>query len=121
MLIAVVLALSGKGNDMGYAVYWANGRWQGYGVTAYCDHDGCKNKIDRGMGYEYNGVYRTTAPDIFVCSDHQCSDLKNIGIDLKKEHPEWLNHILSDDSWEKWRVENPKIVEQYRKITQEKS
>ena len=28
----------------------------------------------------------------------------------KQEHPEWLEHILNDDSWEEWRNNNPQKV-----------
>lgn len=37
---------------MGYAYYvLPDGREAGYGVEAICDHDGCDEKIDRGLGY----------------------------------------------------------------------
>jgi hypothetical protein len=101
---------------MGYQVYWANGRWQGYGVTAYCDHNGCKKEIDRGMGYRYDGGNGTFSLDVFVCQKHQYCDLETIGIDLNKEHPDWINHVLKDDAWKQWRDENPEIVEKYKRL-----
>lgn len=101
---------------MGYAVYWANGRWQGYGIPAYCDHKGCYEEIDRGIGYQYEGEEETFAPSLFVCNRHQGSSLENLGIDLNKEHPQWLKHILEDDSWKPWRDENPDVVSRYHKI-----
>lgn len=32
---------------------------------------------------------------------------------LKPEHPEWLAHVLSDESWKQWRIDNPERVEAY--------
>ena len=34
--------------------------------------------------------------------------------DPKPEHPRWLKHMLTDASWEVWRAENPRKVEQMR-------
>lgn len=31
----------------------------------------------------------------------------------KPEHPDWIKHLLTDDSWEEWREENPGFVKQY--------
>jgi hypothetical protein len=98
---------------MGYQVYWNNGRWQGYGVLAYCDCDGCYKEIDRGLGYQHEEDKENGTPEVFVCNDHQYIPINNINIDYKKEHPEWLSHILNHESWEQWRVENPTIVKEY--------
>lgn len=102
---------------MGYSVYWANGRWQGYGVPAYCDHKKCKNEIDRGMGYatyKYSGI-----PLAFFCEKHMPPYnrfLEYYDIDLNKEHPDWLRHVLTDESWKEWREEEPKLVDMYKKL-----
>ena len=40
---------------MGYACYERNGRDQGYGVPAKCDHPGCDADIDRGIAYACGG------------------------------------------------------------------
>jgi hypothetical protein len=40
---------------MGYACYERNGRDQGYGVPAKCDHPECNKDIDRGIGYACGG------------------------------------------------------------------
>lgn len=37
-------------------------------------------------------------------------------LDGSKEHPDWLNHILTDQSWEEWRKENPDQVGTYQAI-----
>lgn len=98
---------------MGYSVYWHNGRWQGYGVPAYCDYPGCNKEIDRGMGYSHKKGMNPDDP--FLCSTHKYKDLPDdFEIDYNKEHPEWINHLLKDDSWNLWRIENPEIVEKYK-------
>lgn len=59
---------------MGYSVYFSekNQRWQGYGVSAYCDHPDCKNEIDRGMGYVCCGNQdHTNSCGGFYCSEHE--------------------------------------------------
>lgn len=33
------------------------GRPIGYGVTATCDHPGCMEQIDRGLGYACGGMH----------------------------------------------------------------
>jgi hypothetical protein len=101
---------------MGYSVYWANGRWQGYGVPAYCDYPGCKEKIDRGMGWQHKEEKEFSDPYTFCCSKHCHEPLESFYVDTEIEHPEWLKHILTDDSWKQWRDEKPEIVERYRKI-----
>lgn len=29
----------------------------------------------------------------------------------KPEHPEWVEHLLTDESWAEWRKKNPEEVE----------
>ena len=99
---------------MGYQVYWNNGRWQGYGVPAYCDEKDCKNKIDRGLGYQHREDTENGIPETFVCDLHQDMTLDELNLDYEKEHPEWLAHILNDESWEQWRKENPSTVDRYK-------
>jgi hypothetical protein len=95
---------------MGYQIYWMNGRWQGYGVPAYCDIKNCNEKIDRGMSYNHPQDI-----DIFCCEKHQDKNINMLEIEYK-EHPLWLTHILNDDSWKKWRTSNPEIVEEYKNL-----
>jgi hypothetical protein len=99
---------------MGYQVYWSNDRWQGYGVPAFCDYPGCKEEIDRGMGYAHDRD--ETPPSIFTCEKHKFEDSESFEIDLEKELPEWLNHVLTDSTWEEWRKSEPEKVEEYRKL-----
>jgi len=101
---------------MGYQIYWSNCRWQGYGVPAYCDHKNCNNKIDRGMGYQHQDDNDGATPNVIVCDDHRNASIRQTSIDYKREHPEWLSHILNDESWEQWRDENKEVVKEYRDI-----
>lgn len=95
---------------MGYQVYWANGRWQGYGVPAYCDYPGCEEIIDRGMGYLHSEDEDIA---VFCCDNHKYVSLGSFETE-GKEHPEWLNNVLNDDSWKQWREENPETVIKYK-------
>jgi len=115
--------------NMGYAVYWANGRWQGYGVPAYCDYPGCKEEIIRGIGHSIDYVEigsgmgyahdeEENYPNVFCCSEHQDQELNSF-MPEKKEHPKWLNHILTDDSWKQWREKEPEMVLKYKKMLKE--
>lgn len=138
---------------MGYSVYFSdkNNRWQGYGVPAYCDHPGCKNEIDRGMGYVCcDNQDHTASCGGFYCEEHKYlliyqddlenmsdEELKQLGIDSReeqardeddgiiccahkpiefKELPSWLKHVLTDDSWEEWRNEEPESVKKYQAL-----
>jgi hypothetical protein len=101
---------------MGYSVYWANGRWQGYGIPAYCDYPGCSEEIDRGMRFQHEEDLENGTPSVFVCNKHQETLIEEIEVDYDREHPEWLKHILTDESWELWREENPEIVSKYKKL-----
>jgi|LGOV01.1.fsa_nt_gb hypothetical protein len=102
---------------MGYAVYEANDRWQGYGVPAFCDYPGCKKKIDRGMGYQHEEDKKNSPPNVFCCSDHQYEKLDSFEVE-SKESPEWVTHLLDDPSWSEWRAENPDTVQGFLKLVE---
>jgi len=101
-------------------------RFIGYGVPAYCDHPRCDKKIDRGLSYvcgneePYGGEYGC---GLYFCEDHlgyytenrhsvckRCGTYKD-PYKPKPEHPEWIHHLLTDESWAEWRAENPREVE----------
>lgn len=119
---------------MGWSISWDN-RWKrdiGYGVPAYCDHPGCKKKIDRGLSYvcgdePYGGEhgcglyfcekhmgYGNADPDDedsdYVQMCERCKENKE-WFDAKPDHKQWIRWKLKDKSWEKWRKENPEEVE----------
>ncbi len=104
---------------MGYGVYWHKGRWQGYGVPAYCDYKDCKEKIDRGLGCQNAEDKENGEHNIFCCDKHESEPIEDFDIDYKKEHPEWLNHVLNHESWKEWREENPEIVKIYTELLEE--
>lgn len=111
---------------MGWAVGYdrEHGRWRGYGVPAYCDAKGCSAEIDRGFGYTCEGLACQRANEdgelvgcidideleknLFVCGEHTCADVDED--DLPPEHPDWAAHLLTDQSWQQWRDENPEKV-----------
>lgn len=94
---------------MGYSVYWANGRWQGYGVPAYCDYPGCQEVINRGMGYQHPDDGGDLIPRVFVCNEHRYKDIESFDI-KRKEHQDWIDHVKTDDSWKQWREENQEAM-----------
>lgn len=102
---------------MGWAVGWDfdHGRHRGYGVPAFCDAKECREEIDRGLGFVCEcDEHRDDdlACTIFVCGEHSCADVEESA--LPPEHPDWLRHVLTDESWENWRDEEPALVETYR-------
>lgn len=108
---------------MGWAVGFDYnlGRFRGYGVPAYCDAKGCRVEIDRGLGWVAipppentdDGIEDEEFDDLadgayFTCAEHRHADVD--ATDLPPEHPDWIAHILADESWAKWRDENPQRV-----------
>lgn len=87
-------------------------RWRGYGVPAYCDAAGCGAELDRGFGWicdcERCWDVDELERSIFVCSDHTCADVDEDS--LPPEHPTWIRHLLTDESWAQWRAANPERV-----------
>lgn len=116
---------------MGYSVYWnfSQNRWSGYGVPAECDYPECNIPINRGMGYRCEEHYGSTEDgtedmfengcELFFCEEHLHDTDNHNGIEPKGERAEWLRHVLSDDSWEEWREENPKEVSQYQTLLED--
>jgi hypothetical protein len=103
---------------VGYDTAWK--RDIGYGVPAICDHPGCNERIDRGLGYvcgdDFYGGDKGCG--LYFCAKHQvgrwqrCTRCKNYRqpYDAKPDVREWIEHKLTDESWAKWRKANPKEV-----------
>jgi hypothetical protein len=108
-------------------VSWAigyDGTWKrdiGYGVPAYCDSPRCTEVIDRGLGYvccnqEPYGGERGCG--LYFCSKHRVDSLgrctrchnHRTPYAAKPDHPDWINWKLTDESWARWRSENPDEV-----------
>jgi hypothetical protein len=116
---------------MGWAVGKLDGRWIGYGVPAICDHPGCGAAIDRGLDYRCGGMSDDGCSGFF-CGSHLRFDVESDegGLEAVCERcangeppfaptpdtPEWVNHILTDDSWEQWRTENAEEAEHARSL-----
>ena len=124
------------GWSIGYDEKWK--RDIGYGVPAYCDHPGCKEEIDRGLGYvcggePYGGDHGC---GLFFCGKHlflhmfkdgktrfvcpRCDSHKPPYKHLLPDHPDWIKHKLTHESWAEWREENPEEVEKMRKALDSK-
>jgi len=111
--------------SIGFDDRWS--RWIGYGVPAYCDYPRCGAEIDRGLSFVCGGepFGGDDGCGLFFCEQHlQFHTFRN-GVSgafcsrccrgkdpftPKPEHPKWIRHLLTDPSWEAWRLEHPKEV-----------
>jgi hypothetical protein len=110
------------GWGLGYDDNW--GRDIGYAVPAYCDHPGCNRKIDRGLSYVCGGepYGGENGCGLYFCGHHltaagqKCACCANRRRPYKPtpDHPEWISHKLTDESWATWRDENPSEVARLR-------
>jgi hypothetical protein len=121
---------------MGYAVYEDRAaadldvaRWAGYGVPAVCDMPDCETKINRGMGYRCEHVYKEAffrkgervdieddwdeerveehpGCELHFCEEHLYDHDKHEGVEPKPDTDEWVAWMLTDPSWGQWRREN---------------
>ena len=106
---------------MGYSVGYINHRWIGYGVPSLCDQPNCGEEIDRGMAYLCgDGEFGC---GLFFCYEHleisssdnepqmceRCSNGEE-SFEPTPDTSEWIEHMLTDESWEQWRIENPDQV-----------
>ena len=107
---------------MGWSLGY-DGTWQrdiGYGVPAYCDHPQCRAVIDRGLSYVCGGepYGGDRGCGLYFCDAHlyigagrpqRCSRClyRKRPFAAKPDHPEWLRHKLTDESWAPWRRQNP--------------
>jgi hypothetical protein len=111
---------------MGWSIGY-DSRWNrdiGYGVPATCDHPGCGAEINRGLGYvcgaePYGGE---DGCGLYFCGKHQrnghqqCARCINDAdpFDPTPDVPRWIEWKLTDESWQRWRDENPAEVESLR-------
>ena len=100
------------GWSIGFDSHW--NRDIGYGVPAFCDHPSCDAEIDRGLSYvccdeqPYGGE---RGCGLYFCSKHRgvrCARCRNRKppYPAKPDHPTWIQHKLTDESWAQWRAEN---------------
>lgn len=114
---------------MGWSIGY-DSKWQrdiGYGVPAICDHPGCGEEINRGLGYvcggePYGGDHGC---GLFFCGEHlfmaekgrlceRCAAGKE-PFEPTPDTVEWIRWKLIDPSWKHWRDENPVEVKMLRK------
>lgn len=114
---------------MGWQIYESRSvgtplRWAGYGVPAYCDHPKCNEEIDRGVSYVCGGVnsdYEDRGCKLHFCSAHldhrqlcaNCARNRK-PFKAKPDHPEWVRHVLTDESWKEWRELHPEYAKMYQ-------
>jgi hypothetical protein len=107
---------------MGWAIGY-DSNWKrdiGYGVPALCDHPRCDRRIDRGLAYvcgsEAFGGEKGCG--LFFCDKHRyglfqrckrCSTYKPPYKNIKPDVQEWINHKMTDPSWEGWRKEQSRL------------
>ncbi len=107
------------GWSIGYDSNWK--RDIGYGVPAFCDYPGCNKEIDRGLGYVCGGepYGGDQGCGLYFCGKHLNLSMKHPPLCERcvenkepfkptKDHPDWIRHKMTDDSWKKWRDENSK-------------
>ena len=109
---------------MSWAVGY-DGTWQrdiGYGVPAFCDSPRCGAEIDRGLSYVCGGepYGGDKGCGLYFCDAHlqhdgvaqRCSRCRNHKrpFAAKPDHPDWMRHQLTHESWATWRAENPAAV-----------
>jgi hypothetical protein len=102
------------GWSLGFDSNW--NRWIGYGVPAWCDHPKCWEEIDRGLAYVCGGepYGGEKGCGLFFCPAHmlgltrcpRCARYRAPYKHPKPEHPRWVNHVATDESWAEWRTEN---------------
>lgn len=107
-----------------------DGRDIGYGVPAICDHPDCNTRIDRGISY-ICGMINTHGEDrgcgLHFCKKHLRSSPKFGQLCFrcwpklrrpflrKPDVEEWIRHKLTNESWKRWRDENPDEVNEIRR------
>lgn len=113
------------GWSVGYDPKWK--RDIGHGVPSVCDRPDCTAEIDRGLSYVCGGepYGGDLGCGLYFCSAHLCY-VEQAGdwshqvcdrcaedeqpFDPKPDVAEWINHKLTDQSWLRWRYENPDEV-----------
>jgi hypothetical protein len=111
------------GWSIGYDSSWK--RDIGYGVPAVCDHPDCNEEIDRGLSYVCGGqpYGGDRGCGLYFCGNHlhyaerlpghfctRCHPRRRTPFEAKPDVAEWINHKLTDESWQQWRDANPSEV-----------
>jgi hypothetical protein len=100
--------------SVGYDSNWK--RDIGYGVPSICDHPDCNECIDRGLPYVCGGepYGGDRGCGLYFCGKHlsyykngvqvcdQCGNNSN-PFEPKPDLEEWIQHKMTDPSWDDWR------------------
>lgn len=103
----------------------AQGRDVGYGVPSICDHPDCSQEINRGLAFVCGDMHDggEHGCGLYFCHRHiyslceRCTAGKE-PFTPKPDTDEWLRWKLTDESWARWRQENPAAVAEIRKRPQ---
>jgi hypothetical protein len=113
---------------MGWSIGW-DSNWNrdiGYGVPALCDHPKCNARINRGLAYVCCDQQPHGAPHgcgLYFCYEHvdvlrhrcaRCVKGKQAYKHPKPDVKEWIEWKLTDESWQRYRDENPEEVAAWR-------
>lgn len=108
----------------------------GYGVPCFCEHPGCQVVIDRGLSHVCGDMHDESEHGCgsYFCPEHMAVhefEDGHIGdaceacragaerFPLKPDHPEWADWVLKDESWAKWREDNPERMAEFKRIREE--
>ena len=122
MLRLVLYLLNGRrstGEVMGWSIGYDD-NWKrdiGYGVPSICDHPGCTERIDRGLGYVCGATPygEPKGCGLFFCGKHQigiyqrcarCARYNKKKFTPKPDMLQWIQHKKTHPSWAEWRKEN---------------
>jgi len=106
--------------SIGYDSNWQ--RDIGYGVPAYCDHPKCNKEIHRGLAHVCGEEPRggECGCGLYFCDDHltaaspqrcpKCARYDHKPYKPKPDHPDWIAHKLTHESWIGWRYDHPEEV-----------
>lgn len=99
-------------------------RYIGYGVPSICDKPGCNERINRGVSYVCGGDFNggDKGCGLYFCRKHLLEDRSDgpfcprcTAYKPEYKHPspdtkEWIEHQLTDESWQQWRDDEPELV-----------
>lgn len=96
----------------------------------------CGKGIDRGLGHACGGGVAGSVENcgLFFCEDHRAFFIDNgdeggesvcercakgeEAFDPSPDTPEWARHVLTDESWAKWREEYPERARRLARLAQ---
>lgn len=79
----------------------SEGRPIGYGHEATCDHPGCENKIDRGLGYVCGVMHGSDeySCDKYFCEEHRSNLVEMSDGDITRVCDDCAKGLLESGEW----------------------